>query len=115
MSTKDSFYLDQEEPIKSCVLAMRDLVLNHDPDITETVKYGMPCFCYSGKAFCYLWVDKKTKEPYYLFVEGKHLDHPHLESGNRARMKILRVNAVKDLPLQSIKEVLNQALDLYKK
>ncbi|MBG6130709.1 hypothetical protein IWQ47_002185 [Aquimarina sp. EL_43] len=93
---------------------MRSIILNQDEDIIETRKYGMPCFCYKGKMFCYLWVDKKTDEPYFLMVEGKYLDHPQLETGDRARMKIFRIDPNKDLPVTTIKLILNQALDLYR-
>lgn len=89
MGNLEHFYFDKQEPNKSCLLTMRDMVLNCDSNITKTQKYGMSCFCYKGKMFCYLWVDKKTNEPYFLMVEGKHLTHPDLETGNRSRMKIL--------------------------
>lgn len=114
MSTDDNFYFDKEEPQKGCLLAMRDIVLGYDSYISETTKYGMPCFCYKGKMFCYLWMDKKTQEPYFLMVEGKHLNHPNLEAGKRARMKIFRVDPNKDLPMSDINLIMNQALDLYK-
>ncbi len=74
----------------------------------------MPCFCYRKKMFCYLWVDKKTFEPYILFVEGKHLDHPKLEAGKRTRMKIFRINPNKDIPINTIELLLNTALGLYR-
>ena len=111
----DQYYLTKQEPHKSCLLALRKIILEQDENVTETRKYGMPCFSYKKKMFCYLWTDKKTEEPYILFVEGKHLDHPKLEAGNRSRMKIFRVNPTKDLPLSTIKRLLNQALALYKK
>ena len=110
----DSFYAKQEEPKKSCLLALRQIILEQDEHITETVKYGMPCFCYKKKMFCYLWTDKKTDEPYLLLVEGKLLNHPQLETGSRARMKIFRVNANEDLPLGTLQLLLSMALDLYK-
>lgn len=110
----DSFYAKQEEPNKSCLLALRQIILEQDEHITETVKYGMPCFCYKKKMFCYLWTDKKTDEPYLLLVEGKLLNHPQLETGSRARMKIFRVNANEDLPLGTLQLLLSMALDLYK-
>jgi len=88
--------------------------MQQDSHITETMKWGMPCFCYQKKMFCYLWVDKKTDEPYLLMVEGKHLDHPALETGTRARMKIFRVNPKDDLPITTIELILKQALDLYR-
>lgn len=108
------FYLDKEEPNKSCLLALRDIILEQDENITETVKYGMPCFCYKKKMFCYLWTDKKTGEPYILMVEGKHLNHPKLEEGDRSRMKIFRVNPNKTLPVKTIESILQRALDLYR-
>ena len=111
----NSFYLEKNEPNRSCLLALRSIILGRDSDITETRKYGMPCFCYKNKMFSYLWVDKKTDEPYILMVEGKHLDHLALEIGNRKRMKILRVNPNKDLPIDTIRDILDQALELYKK
>jgi len=110
-----NFYLEQEELQKSCLMALRDIILSQDEHISETIKYGMPCFCYKKKMFCYLWTDKKTKEPYILFVEGNFLNNPELEKGNRSRMKIFRVNPNEDLPLDSIKSLLNDALDLYRK
>ena len=110
----ESFYLNQQEPIKSCLLTLRTIILAQDDHITETVKYGMPCFCFKGKMFCYVWVDKKSNEPYFLWVEGKHLHHPLLEKGNRSRMKILRVNPSIDLQKEQIEIVLEEALNLYK-
>ena len=114
MDTSDDFYLSKEEPNKSCLLALRDIILRQDGNISETRKYGMPCFCYRKKMCCYLWVDKKTGEPYILFVEGKHLNHPQLEVGKRARMKIFRVDPKKDIPIAEIHLLLKKALDLYR-
>lgn len=114
MNTNDQFYFEKDEPNKSSLLAMRSIILNQDKDVTETRKYGMPCFCYKGKMFCYLWVDKKTDEPYFLMVEGKHLDHPQLETGDRTRMKIFRIDPNKDLPVITIKLILDLALDVYR-
>lgn len=110
----DSYYLNKEEPNKSCLLALRQFILNQDGHISETRKYGMPCFCYKNKMFCYLWTDKKTDSPYILMVEGKHLTHPKLEAGNRSRMKILTIDPTIDLPIETIGSILNQALDLYR-
>lgn len=109
-----NYYLNKEEPNKSCLLALRDIILSQDTNITETRKWGMPCFCYKKKMFCYLWTDKKTDKPYILMVEGKYLKHPDLEEGNRSRMKILKINPNKDLPIDTIEGILQEALDLYR-
>ncbi|MEM6629092.1 MAG: DUF1801 domain-containing protein [Bacteroidota bacterium] len=110
----ESFYLSQEEPNRSCLLALRRIILEQDEALTETRKWGMPCFCYHKKMFCFLWIDKKTDEPYILMVEGQCLNHPELETGSRARMKILRINPLEDLPLDTIVLILGDALALYK-
>lgn len=110
----DTYYLNKEEPNKSCLLTLRQLILEQDVNITETRKWGMPCFCFKKKMFCYLWTDKKTDEPYILMVEGKHLNHPELKEGNRSRMKIFSVNPNEDISIDTITQLLNDALDLYR-
>lgn len=111
----DDFYLSKTDPNKSCLLALRHIILQQDEAMNETQKYGMPCFCAGSKALCYLWVDKLTREPYILIVNGNRMEHPALESGNRTRTKIFRVNPEDDIPLQTIETILQQALDLQRK
>lgn len=109
----DTFYITKEEPNKSCLLALRALIVGQDHNINETTKYGMPCFCFEKKPLCYLWVDKKTDEPYILMVEGKKLSHPSLQEGSRSKMKIFSVNANNDLPVDTINEILQEAIKFY--
>ena len=85
-----------------------------DSNITHSLKYGMPFFCYNQKMFCYLWIDKKTNDPYIGFVEGNRMAHPKLEQGNRARMKIFNVNPRIDIDIVTITMLLNEALDFYR-
>ncbi|MCB0630977.1 MAG: DUF1801 domain-containing protein [Saprospiraceae bacterium] len=110
----DTYYLNKEEPNRSCLLALRSIILRQDVHVTETRKYGMPCFCYRKKMFCYLWTDKKTDEPYILMVEGRYLDHSGLEQGTRSRMKIFRIDPNEDIPIDTVERLLNDALDLYR-
>jgi hypothetical protein len=111
----DNFYLQEEEPVKSCLLALRQLILSQDKDIIAAWKYGMPFFCYRGKMFCYLWVHKKLHQPYLGIVEGKHIHHPLLVQEKRSRMKTMLFDPTKDLPVKIIKSILTEAVDLYKK
>lgn len=111
----DHFYLQKEEPVKSCLIALREIILRQDPEIMEAWKYGMPFFCYKGRMFCYLWVHKTTKLPYVGFVEGKHLSHPKLLTEKRARMKIFLCDPEKDLPVKTIEMILKQSLNLYRR
>lgn len=115
MSEMEKFYLEKKEPAKSCLLALRDIIKAQHENIHETSKYGMPCFCYGKKIICYLWTDKKTDEPYILFAEGRKLEVPELEIGERKKMKIFRINPSKDIPVLKIRNILKMALDLHNK
>ena len=110
----DQFFLQQDEPLKSCLHYLRTFIVNYEKNITEAWKFRMPFFCYNGKMFCYLWINKKTNQPYIGFVEGKKLEHPLLIKEKRMRMKILPLNAEHDIPVNCIKEILKMALDIYR-
>lgn len=114
MKELDNFYLQQEEPLKSCLLALREIILSQDTEIANVLKYGMPFFCYKGKMFCYLWVHSKYKQPYIGIVEGKHFNHPSLIIEKRSRMKIMLLDPDQDLPIKTIEAILQQAINLYK-
>jgi len=103
----DNFYLNQSEPNQSCLLALRDIILGFDTNITSAWKYKLPFFLYKGKMFCYLWQDKKTRIPYIGIVNGSIIDHPKLETGNRKQIKILSINPTKDIELDLVLEILN--------
>jgi hypothetical protein len=60
LSHIDGFYLEKEEPVRSCLMSTRAFILGLTPDITESWKYGMPFFCYDGKMLCYLWTRKNS-------------------------------------------------------
>lgn len=87
--------------------------MSYDTNITEAWKYGMPFYCFKGRMFCYLWVHKKLKQPYIGFVEGNNIDHPELVAEKRARMKILLLDRDKDIPVNTILSILQQAISLY--
>ncbi|NHA07000.1 DUF1801 domain-containing protein [Mucilaginibacter sp. HC2] len=110
----DNFYLQKDEPIRGCLLVLKDIILKQDENISAEWKYGMPFFCYKGKMFCYLWVHKKHHQPYIGIVEGQRFDHPGLIIEKRSRMKIMLLEADKDLPVDMISDILKQALDLYR-
>jgi len=107
-----TFYDMQLEPNKSCLLILRDLILNFYNEIREDWKYKMPCFTFKGKMLCYLWVDKKTTQPYILFVDGGEIEHHKLIKGNRAKMKVMYFNANKDIPIDDIYFVLNKSIEI---
>ena len=65
--------------------------------------------------FCYLWIHKKYKQPYIGIVEGRKIEHPDLLIEKRSRMKIMLFEPNDDLPINTIREILQQAITLAKK
>lgn len=114
MNALENYYEQQAEPIKSCLLALRTIILSQEKDISAAWKYGMPFFCYKGKMFCYLWIHKKYKQPYIGIVEGKYFDESFLIQEDRSRMKIMLFDPSMDLPIQTIETILKKAISLYK-
>ena len=112
MSPLDEYYRYKDEPQKSCLQAMREYILALHPGIAEAWKYRMPFFMYKNRMFCYLWIDKKTHQPYVGIVEGRQIDHPQLVQANRARMKIFMLNPEEKIPVKVIGPILRQALAL---
>ena len=110
----DNWFLQNDEPVKSCLQFLREYILKQDAGISEAWQYGMPFYCYKGKRFCYLWMHKKYGQPYIGIVDGKKVDHPDLLVEKRARMKILLLDACKNMPVSKINLILKEVLKLYR-
>ena len=110
----DNWFLQKDEPARSCLQFLREYILKQDAAITESWKYGMPFFCYNKKMFYYLWIPEKNLQPYIGIVEGKRINHPDLLTEKRARMKILLLDPNKDIPIKKINAILKEVLALYK-
>lgn len=103
----DSFFLNQPEPQRGCLMALRDLILNYNDQIEAAWKYRLPTFLYRGKMLCYLWKDKKTQEPYMGLMGSKDIEHPRLEIGNRKWVKIWRVPPNQDIDDEELYQFLS--------
>jgi hypothetical protein len=114
LSPIDNYFLQQDEPVRSCMQFLRELILKQNKHISEAWKYGMPFYYYKEKMVCYLWVHKKYQQPYLGLVEGNAIHHPDLIIEKRARMKILLVNPLEDIPIDKINLILKEMLALYK-
>ncbi|MEK6783309.1 MAG: DUF1801 domain-containing protein [Bacteroidota bacterium] len=111
----DNYFLQKEEPVKSCLLFLRDYVLSYNNGITEVWHYKMPFYFYKGKRFCYLWVQSKNQLPYLGIVDGKLVNHPDLIQEDRTRMKILLFDPKKDIPIKTLRSVLAASLKTHRK
>ena len=113
MKSLDAYYQKQPEPNRSCLQALRNIILGYDSRISETWKYQTPFFLLDKKMLCYLSVDRRTRLPYIGWVEGRSMNHPALESGGRKRVKVFAVNPKKDIPISQLEQILQQAIRVY--
>lgn len=114
-SKLDNYYLSKEEPLRSCLLALRDVIAGHDPNISKEWKFNFPFFYYRGKMFCYTRIDKKSGQPYIGFMDGIRIKHPDLLLENRSKIKVLPINPSEDLPIEAITDILTQAIAIHNK
>ena len=112
MKELDNFYLSQQEPLRSCYLALRRIILDCDEHITPEWKYRLPFFYYKGKMLCYLWKDKTNGEPYIGFMDGMKMVHPALESGDRSRVRIFRIDPDRDINIKEITDLVKAAVEV---
>lgn len=110
MKPIDLFYLEKEEPVKGCLLALKDVILNYHSELTPRWYYKLPCFMYGDHIFCYLWIDKKSGNPYIAVGQGLKIDHPDLIQGKRTFTKVLPIDPSKDLPQAKIYNIFDQVM-----
>ena len=58
-ATLEYYYLSKPEPYKSCLLALKDIILSANPNICHERKFQIPFFTYKGKKLSYLWLNRK--------------------------------------------------------
>jgi hypothetical protein len=77
----------------------------------------MECLFFATAIRCFVTCGytKSIKQPYLGLVEGKRIHHPELIIEKRARMKIMLFNPAQDLPIETINDVLQQALSYISK
>jgi hypothetical protein len=115
MKELDNFYADQDEPNKSCFLALKTIILNYNKNISSRWYYRLPCFMYQNQIFCYLWVDKKTQFPYIAIGKGIKINHPDLIKGKRTFTSLLLIDPNKDISVEKIYSIFDMVMKLYKK
>lgn len=108
----DQFFWDKPEPARSCLAALRHFILHYKPEMTEVWKYSMPFYLHQNNRLCYIWIEKKTGRPYLGIVNGNRIDHPDLIAEKRSRMKIIFLNPDEDLPIQTLGEILDLAIEV---
>jgi len=102
LTDHDNYYLNQKKTYKSCLLTLKEVILDLDKNITPQWKHTLPFFYYKKRPFSYFWKDKNTQEPCIGICRGNEIKHPLLEAGNRTQIKIFRIKPTEDLDIENI-------------
>ena len=109
----DNYFFSLEEPHRSCLLFLRQFILNYSADLNEQWKFNTPFYYFKGKWFCYISYHKKTKRIYLAFILGNKMSHPKLVSEGRKQIKVFYIDPEKDIDIKSLKAMFKEACRLY--
>ena len=108
----DNYFISLPEPERSCLLFLRNFILEFSETITEKRKFNTPFYYSNGRWLCFVSYHPKTRKIYISFVNGFKMNHSKLFAEGRKKMKIFHVNAHEDIDIKSLKEILQLALDV---
>ncbi|WP_337040408.1 DUF1801 domain-containing protein [Emticicia sp. 17c] len=107
----ENYYFRQSEPIQSCLLALKGIVMGVNASITHERKYQIPFFYYKGKKLAYLWVTKKKIQ--MGFIEDKSLQNPVDGIKPKDKYQSIIIKPNEDIPLDIILQNLDRLIHLY--
>ncbi|PBQ31383.1 hypothetical protein CNR22_06265 [Sphingobacteriaceae bacterium] len=103
--------MKQPEPIQGCLLALKEIIMSQDHQITQQRKFQIPFFYHGDKKLCFLWVTKK--KIMMGFIEDKTI-HPKKDGLKRKdKMETLLLDPAADIPLKLIVRELKKKIKLY--
>lgn len=108
----DNYFITLEEPYQSCLLFLRQFILDHSSNITESRKFNTPFYYFNKKWLGFISYDHKSKIIYFAFANGYLIKHPKLVSEGRKKQKIFYVDAGKDIDVKNLEQILKLACKL---
>ncbi|MDR2915151.1 MAG: DUF1801 domain-containing protein [Tannerella sp.] len=100
--TLNSYYEKQEAMIRECLLALKDIILSVDDNITHVRKYQIPFFCYKEFNLGFLWV--RRKKIIVGFIEDKKLCQPTSGKRRDKIVMMMEINPLEDIAVSIIKQ-----------
>lgn len=112
LTTLNSYYEKQEAMIRECLLALKDIILSVDDNITHVRKYQIPFFCYKEFNLGFLWVYRK--KIIVGFIEDKKTFCQPMAGKRRDRvMMTMEINPLEDIPINIIKQNISKIVLKY--
>ena len=110
METAIDYIESQPNDWQTALLALRQIILDFHPDITETFKWKCPFYLYKGY-LAYMYINKKGL--HLAFANGAKFDDTHgiLQGKDRKLIRLITIDPSQDFPIKDIHYCLQLALD----
>ena len=96
----DAWFENYDNPQKDLVQAVRELILDTDPRITEVIKWQAPTFMYKGNLASFY--PRSTKHVSLMFHTGAFLSDPSgVLEGDGDTSRVLRILDYDDLAVKA--------------
>ena len=96
----DAWFENYDNPQKDLVQAVRELILDTDPRITEVIKWQAPTFMYKGNLASFY--PRSTKHVSLMFHTGASLSDPSgMLEGDGDTSRVLRILDYDDLAVKA--------------
>jgi uncharacterized protein YdhG (YjbR/CyaY superfamily) len=89
----DAWFARYDNPMKSVVQRMREIILAADPRIGECIKWQAPTFTFEGNLASFY--PKSKQHASLMFHQGAHIpgDHPRL-TGTGGTSRVMKIGSV---------------------
>lgn len=111
LSVLAQYYDKQDEMVRECLLALKQLILSVNDRIVHTRKFRIPFFYYNGYKLAFLWVHRK-RIILGLVQDRKAFANPKT-TPRRDRVSTFTFKPDDDLPMETIRQALKKLLDGY--
>jgi hypothetical protein len=107
----ENYYLKQPEPIQSCLLALKSIILSVNKEVSQRRTYQIPFFYYKEKKLAFLWVDRK-RLLFGIVTDKSLLTFPEGVRG-RNKYETMEIDPNEDIPMEDIVEMLRRQIKFY--
>ncbi len=110
MNEVDLFILEKEGHQQAVLQFLNNLMMSN-PEIVQKIRYKVP-FYYRKSWICYLNPNKKTGAVEMVFLRGNELSNEQglLEAKGRKQVLGVTFSEVKDIPVETLIEVIQEAI-----
>ncbi len=106
----DTYIENSADFAKPILRHIREMVHQHCPDVSETIKWGMPHFEYKGSIFCHFAAFKKHCALGFWYGELLQID----STLEKAMGQFGRITSLADLPVEkAFVQLLKEAMKLH--